>query len=195
MLGSSMGAAGGSVPHSKVLSKVFLADVGIWTRPQQKMVRGGKRSADACGRGESAPRAGVMDGRGERQRVEGISWMISVNTYSPLISGLTSSDSDDPCCHGDWQNKCDTSLLPLPPICEWWKWMWPRDQHAVILAQNQYFFPLSCIGPVSCNISIHTCAQSTLILPVCVCVCVCVCEGREKCCIEQKLPGLFELLH
>ena len=40
------------------------------------------------------------------------------------------------------------------------------------MAKNRYFFPLSCIGPVSCNISIHTCAQSTLIPPVCVCVCV-----------------------
>lgn len=49
--------------------------------------------------------------------------------------------------------------------------MWPQDQHAAILAKNQYFFPLSCIGPVSCNISIHMCAQSTLILPVGVCVC------------------------
>lgn len=93
------------------------------------------------------------------------------------------------------------ALLPLP-LSEWWKWMWPQDQHASILAKNQYFFPLSCIGPVNCNISIHMCAHSTLILPVCVscvlCVHVCVCvwtRRKEKRCIEQKLPSVFELLH
>lgn len=74
-----------------------------------------------------------------------------------------------------------TLLCFFPLVSEWWKWMWPRDQHAAILAKNQYFFSLSCIGPVSCNISIHMCAQSTLILPVCVsCVCMCVHVREEK---------------
>lgn len=40
--------------------------------------------------------------------------LISVNPDSPLTSGLTSSDLDDPRCHGNWQNKCDTPPPPAP---------------------------------------------------------------------------------
>lgn len=172
-----MGAAAGSKPYSKVLS--FLAGVGIWTEPQQKLLLKLKEAMLPVEeeREQFEQRWWTDTGRDRHRdtewRMEGILWMISVNPHSPLTSGLTSSDLDDHCCHGDWQNKCDTSLLPPPPThpCIWvMKWMWPQDQHAAILAKNQYFSPMSCIRPVSCNISIHMCTQSTLILPVCVCV-------------------------
>lgn len=65
--------------------------------------------------------------------------------------------------------------------------MWPQDQHAAILAKNQYFFPLSRIGPVSCNISIHMCAHSTLILPVCVHR-MCVCAEEKNVALKKSCP-------
>lgn len=40
--------------------------------------------------------------------------LISVNPHSPLTGNLTSSDLDDPCCHGNWKNKHDTPLLSAP---------------------------------------------------------------------------------
>jgi len=43
--------------------------------------------------------------------------LISVNPHSPLTSKLTSSDLDDPCCHGNWKNKYDTPL-PYPLVSE-----------------------------------------------------------------------------
>ncbi|CAB1431573.1 unnamed protein product [Pleuronectes platessa] len=36
---------------------------------------------------------------------------LGLNLESPLTSDLTSSDWDDPGCHGDWQNKCGTPML------------------------------------------------------------------------------------
>lgn len=192
LLGRSI-AVGGSAPHSKGFSCWCGKLNGTKTENGCK----GKRSDGACEGAGSTMWAEVMDRCREGQtdlRVEGFPWMISASTDSPLISGLTSSDLDDPCCHGD---KTSVTLFWFfLPVSEQWKWMWLQDQHAAILAKNQYVFPLSCIGPVSCNISIHTCMQATLILPACVC-CVrfCACEGREKCCLEQKLPSVFELLH
>lgn len=153
---------------------VFPADVGHWTWPQWKTE--GKTSV------WSTMWTEVMERHREKQR-ESEGWrafhvmLISVNPDSPFTGDLTSSDLDDPCCHGDWQNKCDTCLLFLR-VCEWWKWMWPQDQHAAILAKNQYWFSVCCTGPVSCNISIHMCTHSTLILPVDV-SCVCACEGEK----------------
>lgn len=82
LLGSFMGAAAGSAPHSKALSKVCLADVGIWTGAEHKMFREGRGSETGT----------------ETEGAEGSVW---VNTASPPIGGLTSSDLDDPCCHGD----------------------------------------------------------------------------------------------
>lgn len=157
------------------------------------LVRELRWSDGVCGRGGSSMWTEVMDRRREggglfREWFQWTQIRLSSAAWPPLTwmipvvmeTGKTSV----------------TLFCFFLPVSEGWKWMWPQDQHAAILAKNQYFPPLSCIGPASCNISIHTWAQSALILPGCVC-CVrfCACEGREKCCLEQKLASVFELLH
>lgn len=135
----------------------------------------GNRSDEACGgEEEQSEQRWWTDTRRDRgkERRPFLEWFFSPQqpdllwlVWSWLSWGLT--------------KQVDTSLL-FPPVSERRKWMWPRDQHAAILAKNQYFFPLSCIASLSCNISIHMCAQSTLILHVCVCARVCVQQGKRK---------------
>lgn len=97
--------------------RFFLADAGT---PENSLNGEDKWLCSQKSRKRSLKRDRRGDGHTERPTDREL-WrafhvmLISVNPDSPLTSGLTSSDLDDPRCHGNWQNKCDTPPPPAPP--------------------------------------------------------------------------------